>query len=218
MPFLQRARLLRVRHSGLAVVGWGPPRGAFSVSLQGFLFRHCEELFLCHCEERSQKQSTLFVPASEAVPALEEETASQTKRRARSDYLCVSLRAKRSSLTGLLRQTKTTRLAMTADSRNCFGSDTATRSDSPLARHSELRSGEESRLLGEETASQTRRRPRSDTGKGRKYDLAGTLLTGHSEPFFFSPSEPRSGEESQRLLRRRYHDLAGTSPLSLRGA
>jgi len=28
--------------------------------------------------------------------------------------------------------------------------------------------------------------------------LDATLLSAHSEPFFFSPSEPRSGEESLR--------------------
>ena len=52
----------------------------------------------------------------------------------------------------------------------------------------------------------------------RNDDLAGTTLIGHPEPFSFSHpepfssshSEPRSGEESPRLLRKRYYDLAVT--------
>jgi len=52
--------------------------------------------------------------------------------------------------------------------------------------------------LKDETASETVLRPRSDS------------FFGHSEPFFFSHSEPQSGEESLRLLRKRNYELAVT--------
>jgi hypothetical protein len=44
----------------------------------------------------------------------------------------------------------------------------------------------------------------------RNDDLAGTTLIGHPKPFSCSHSEPRSSEESPRLLRKRYYDLAVT--------
>ena len=98
-------RLLRKRHYDLAVTSPKSLRGGEAPEAIWWLrmLRKRNDdlaviLFAGHCEGRRP----------EAIPALEEEIASQTKLRARSDSFCLSLRGAkpRSNLKGLLRRRK----------------------------------------------------------------------------------------------------------------